>query len=160
MIKALAFGLALTAALPAFATTVVKISGGDPTLTFTIPDQPTAANTLDGVQLGYQNVAAMLDGTAVTIPYIVFNPEVYGGGITTAPVDYHPYAFDTPQLYSGQESNPKFGSSSYDLTNDETGQEDRLTISAAPEPATWAVMLLGVGLVGARLRRRSRAVCA
>jgi hypothetical protein len=30
-----------------------------------------------------------------------------------------------------------------------------VTLSAAPEPATWATMLLGFGLIGATMRRRA-----
>jgi hypothetical protein len=35
-----------------------------------------------------------------------------------------------------------------------------VTTATVPEPATWAVMLLGLGLAGTALRRRSRAALA
>ncbi|WP_310497277.1 choice-of-anchor C family PEP-CTERM protein [Sandarakinorhabdus sp.] len=37
---------------------------------------------------------------------------------------------------------------------------DNVSISLVPEPAMWAMMLAGFGLVGATMRRRSRAVAA
>ncbi|QYE33344.1 MULTISPECIES: Npun_F0296 family exosortase-dependent surface protein [Sphingosinicellaceae] len=37
---------------------------------------------------------------------------------------------------------------------------DNLSVGAVPEPATWAMMLLGFGMVGAATRRRSTAVTA
>lgn len=36
----------------------------------------------------------------------------------------------------------------------------RLSISAVPEPATWATMIIGFGVIGAALRRRPQAVTA
>ena len=35
---------------------------------------------------------------------------------------------------------------------------DNIGIAAVPEPATWALFILGFGVIGATLRRRSRAV--
>ncbi len=37
---------------------------------------------------------------------------------------------------------------------------DDISLSAAPEPASWAMMLAGFGLVGFSMRRRNRAVAA
>ncbi|AVA15418.1 MULTISPECIES: choice-of-anchor C family PEP-CTERM protein [unclassified Sphingopyxis] len=34
---------------------------------------------------------------------------------------------------------------------------DNVSVSAVPEPATWAMMLLGIGLIGGAMRRRSTA---
>ena len=53
-----------------------------------------------------------------------------------------------PQIYTGPESAPVFTPGVYTLTN------GVLTISAVPEPATWAMMLTGLGLVGWAARRR------
>ena len=40
-------------------------------------------------------------------------------------------------------------------SNDSTGLNFTLTSSAAPEPATWAMIILGFGVVGARARRKA-----
>lgn len=40
------------------------------------------------------------------------------------------------------------------------GLDDISLTTAIPEPATWGLMVTGFGLVGAGLRRRSRAVAA
>lgn len=42
------------------------------------------------------------------------------------------------------------------FTGDNTGSVD-VTITAVPEPATWAIMIAGFGLAGAALRRRTPA---
>lgn len=41
-------------------------------------------------------------------------------------------------------------------TTDDTAFIDKVSLSAVPEPATWAMMLLGFGLVGAGLRSRRK----
>lgn len=45
-----------------------------------------------------------------------------------------------------------------DYSNDSTGVN--LTLTAVPEPATWAMMIAGFGLTGAALRRRASAAAA
>jgi PEP-CTERM motif len=78
--------------------------------------------------------------------------------------------FDTPdsvydivgaQVYSGSESNPTFTPGVYtasDMNRDYLG--GTLTITAVPEPASWALMLIGLGALGAALRTSRRAPAA
>lgn len=153
MFRAIAFSLALGAAASASASVVVSISGGDPTLTFALPDHPAPASTLDGVQLGYRDVPGVLDGQAIVIPYVTFSPGQEWGGLYVL-VQYHPYSFTTPQLYTGPESSPTFSPLSYAVSNEATGQDDVLSISSVPEPSSWVTLLLGFGLVGFALRSR------
>ena len=67
---------------------------------------------------------------------------------------------DGPQLYSGAEATPTFLTGTFLLTEFGGTGTYTLTISnpaaaAVPEPATWAMMLAGFGMVGVGLRRRS-----
>ena len=61
-----------------------------------------------------------------------------------------------PQVFSGTTLEPTFLSGTYGFA-----PGYRLTISnAVPEPATWAMMIVGFGLVGLSARRRREAVAA
>jgi hypothetical protein len=59
-----------------------------------------------------------------------------------------------PQLYTGPESAPTFHKGSYALTGLSTPGDFTLTISAIPEPASWALMIIGFGLAGTAMRPR------
>jgi len=69
-----------------------------------------------------------------------------------------------PQVYSGSEANPVFAPGVFQGVNGLNQQAGTLTITAAaggvPEPATWGMMLVGLGVVGALARSRSRAALA
>lgn len=45
------------------------------------------------------------------------------------------------------------GSNAFNLT---TGMSFSAATGAVPEPATWAMMLLGMGMVGGAMRRKSK----
>ncbi len=59
------------------------------------------------------------------------------------------------QYYSQTEGKPLFLLGVYSGTNEFDGNQTTLTISV-PEPSTWAVMLLGLGMVGISARRRPK----
>lgn len=68
-----------------------------------------------------------------------------------------------PQLFSGTLAAPTFLLGSFDMTNAFGTPAGTLRISVGdeppviPEPATWAMMIAGFGLVGASIRRRRTA---
>lgn len=64
---------------------------------------------------------------------------------------------DGPQLYTGTEDNPVFKLGTFALTEYQGSGSYTLNISnisAVPEPATYGMLLAGLGLMGATLRRR------
>ena len=67
-------------------------------------------------------------------------------------------------LTDGLGSNPGYiGASApgqWWIVGTQSGEAGTLTISAAPEPAAWSLMILGVGGVGAALRTRRRKALA
>ncbi len=68
------------------------------------------------------------------------------------------------QYYTGDESAPTFVTGVYDDQYDSDSSQSATVnitdVSAAPEPATWALMLVGFGGLGGALRARRRAVAA
>ena len=67
--------------------------------------------------------------------------------------------FVGPNLFSGTAANPIFSAGTFSLSSIVSGNST-LTISslvgAVPEPGTWAMMILGLGMAGAGLRYRRR----
>ena len=122
----------------------------------------TAAKTLTftGLQIGnYESAFFDLSGiTGATItglsavgPNALFDPNAYGGAFATdVPTPTTSFTGDSLRIEwtsigstSGQFSFSDGGSSVFSYTT-----------AGVPEPATWALMILGFGAVGGAMRRR------
>ena len=118
----------------------------------------SAADTVQG-HYAWDSIAPLLLGAG---DYVI-GGEYLGGvfpnsltGVTTAPgynwvVDRQVgggFAFPTTPL------NGEYGQNGIALVNFSTGQS---LVAAVPEPATWAMMLIGFGAIGVSMRRRREA---
>ena len=134
--------------------------------TFTLPQSPTPSATNVSVPFfEIFNFPATIEGSSTTAGIAVFSVDgpslfwdsfildlgpggakVFTGSVLTpafTPGTYVYPAADLTQI-------PPLFPSTYPI-----GQET-LTISAVPEPATWATMLLGFGAIGFAMRRKAR----
>jgi hypothetical protein len=104
-------------------------------------------------------------GTKNYVASIDFYTDALGGGFNiddyynrTDPDVERPILNVTgASLISGPTSAPTFVAGSYILTNkNNAGERYSLLISAIPEPASWAMMLVGFGAIGVTMRRRTK----
>lgn len=105
-------------------------------------------------QAGFQSAIFDNVGYGSGTKFVRFYSASYGGGFGD---------FLGAQLYSGHYSAPTLLTGVFALTNTSKSPRGTLTVSAVsavaaavPEPGTWAMMLVGFGLVGgmARMQRR------
>ena len=85
------------------------------------------------------------DSLGAAESYVSYFPTSFGGGWQDAAGDFGPTG---GQVYTGSEAAPVFSAGTY---VESTGT---LTLTAVPEPSTWAMMLVGFGLVAAAARGR------
>ena len=119
------------------------------------PNQPTQATSPDGL-FYYDNV--VWPGAAQELS----NPGILFTGVSGT--EYNLFADDAThyELYTavnGSWSNHSYGAITMAQTFNQGGF-DRDTITGVPEPAAWALMILGFGGIGAVLRRRRAAFAA
>ncbi len=180
----LAAAAALTVATPSLAATVVNIDGlanasidgsnavdvalaaGTYTVTFT-QDQFTAFSRFSGeagcdanggnCSQGFENSARIVVG-GVTI---LFGDGAATGGI--GPIagggyfDSAARSFANAAQYSTTFTLANAGTASFYLYDDFLGDNRggvSLSVAGVPEPAAWALMILGFGAVGGAMRRR------
>jgi hypothetical protein len=164
-----AFALATSlAAFPALATQVlfdltsVKLNGDPGPFSghWTLDLMPTPSEDLGLLFVIDGPISGEFDfeGVANQINNLGFNVSVEGGGFSgnfgTDPTFNETFDGGATTLFTGPTSAPTFKLGTFELDSDST-----LTISAigAPEPVSWALMILGFGAVGAALRRRGTA---
>lgn len=161
--------VALAASAPANAAQLLfDFSGPSGTAVFQLDQNPTPdyVNTVlpGSDQFGFNNVAGVFDGTPGTASTINFGEGILASlNIVADRLGFT--QFSSPTLFTGSASDPTFLTGSFNLNNPFFGN-GTLTISSivagVPEPATWAMMIIGFGLTGAamRFRRRDAATAA
>lgn len=165
--KKLAFSMAAATfafASPAYAAPLLfNFSGPSGTAIFQLDSNPTPdsfQSFIGSDQFSFSNVAGTFGGVAGTASTISFGNGIFAGlSINAANLGFT--QFGNPTLFTGAPGNPTFLTGSFTLINPFFGNGN-LTISpaavagAVPEPATWAMMLIGFGGIGFAMRRRSK----
>lgn len=162
LISAAAAALATPAAANA-ATVLFDFTGDDGrSFTFTLeqgqtPDQAVSFGSATRIQ--FFDVPGTFTGLE-GMSNIAFGTGFFGSLQVSA---LGGNTFGGPDLFDGSETNPQFNLGEFELIPTAltpAGAGGSLTISqvaAVPEPATWAMMLVGFGFAGMMLRRRRTA---
>lgn len=132
---------------------------GDYTAQWSLETSNGPDGALDGTGFGFYDVEGFPDAI-FSVADITFYSAAAGGGLVIE--DYYGgyglVVTDGPQLYTGTEANPVFKLGTFSLTEYEGSGTYTLSISqavaAVPEPETYAMLLGGLALMGAMLRRR------
>lgn len=164
-LKSLVFASIIAVTLPAAAQAVPLLFTleGSRNATFTLDSMPVP-NSFTALQTNFTNVSGTFNGVDSTASLINFgrsdgifsaaalNILAPGLGFTQ---------FVGPVIFGGTTQNPSFAPGVFTLNSIVSGRST-LTISAfadsaVPEPASWAMLVLGFGLVGSTMRRRTLA---
>ena len=123
--------------------------------TATIPD--TFSSSVFGDQIQYASVPGVYGGVAETAT-IGFGTYLFAQ-LNVLAADLGFTQFGGPDLFSGDPMHPTFNIGTFPLTSIVSGVST-LSISeiaSVPETSTWAMMILGLSLVGfVTVRRQSR----
>ncbi len=151
--------VALAAAVPAQAELVrFELTGGK-TASFVIDTSVTpsfSSQTVFGDQVSYNGISGIFGGTPGT-GSIGFGTSIFAQlNIGGTALGFTQYAGAT-DLFSFVNSQPVFKTGTFALSSITSGPA-QITISSAatavPEPAAWAMLIVGFGAVGMTLRAR------
>ena len=129
---------------------------GDYSATWQLDSEALPDEVSFGERIAYIDVVGSYDGAATEYADIIFWNAQQDGGLTIQDYYGDQVLLDSVglQIYGGSEDSPLFMTGVYSLTELEGTGQYTLTISAVPEPATYGMVLAGVGLIGAVMRRR------
>ena len=150
--------LALSAAA-AHADPYNFVVSGDYSASWQMDSSPTPDDWGDGFRFVLWDYAGNFPGSTNGMVDISFYSEGAGGGMVLNDLASFTMLLNTAseQLYTGTEAAPTFTPGSFAMTGWGDGTEYTLTISAAtpvPEPASYALMFGGLGVLGLLARRR------
>jgi hypothetical protein len=159
----LAVALVLSAgyASEASATTLLFNFDGSFTASFELDSMPTPTSFTDFGFLGqstFADVPIVFNGVDRTANLIFGTGLAAKLNIVGPGIPFTQLSGDT--LFTGTTANPVFSPGVFRLQNPFLGQSLTVTITPAPtagaipEPATWAMLIAGFGLMGVAMRRR------
>jgi hypothetical protein len=133
---------------------------GNGNASFVIDSSKTNPWSVNNTGITYANVAGIYNGTSTSRYVQFFNDTGYGG----FNIGFIGQGKGT-MFYTGSNANPVFTVGTFTLLPFAFGTSGGYTVTikeviaaAVPEPATWAMMLVGFGMIGGAARYRRRAV--
>ena len=161
--------LGAAAGSPAWAATYLFSITGDYSASFQLSSSPAPVSSFasDPNFFWLTNVSGTYQGSAGARDAYFYTSAIGGGlGLKNTNNSTFTFVSDGPQLFTGPNTAPTFMLGTFSLVQFLGPGRYSLTISdlsggtppagAVPEPATWAMMLLGFGCVGFSMRRQRR----
>ncbi len=153
--------VALTAT-GAYADTYNFALTGDYTANWQLTSSPTPDDKEDDTAFVLSNVPGTFTGASTGVVDLYFWNADVGSGLEIhdlAAGDVVLFSSISDQLYTGTEASPTFKLGSFAMT--EFGGTDTYTltvtnVSAVPEPESYALLLAGLGAMGAVVARRRK----
>jgi hypothetical protein len=124
--------------------------GADSPATFTLDRNPTPTRT-SGDAFAIDDISVMVGGATKTY-------NIAFGGQSFPFINYSTagdseLGTGSEALFTGPASSPTFSTGDFSFEVNPSEAPLQIMVSAAPEPATWSLLLCGVALAGAGLRR-------
>ncbi|MET3712165.1 hypothetical protein ABIC65_002877 [Sphingomonas trueperi] len=145
---------AVAAAAPANAAQYRFVITGSQTIKFVLDASPTPPVVDPGNYFVLAGVTGTINNVSTTFdlgfgsPSYFFNFGLINNVIGTG------FVSTGTSLFTGPESAPTFKLGTFSLTPNTPDPDYTLTITAVPEPASWAMLLAGFGALGMMVRRR------
>ena len=157
LVMAIAMPVAATAATFGFTVKTADGHGGfAPSFSFRLTDRPTPNAFNDTPGFGFFQIdnvtltpAASATGVPASPKNLQFYTEITGGAFASSDIEINYFGL---QLFDGSVSAPRFITGDYDLYVPSGDIGGKLNIAAVPEPANWAMLIGGLGLIGATCR--------
>jgi hypothetical protein len=157
----------LTLGTPAQAVLLNYSLTGDYTANWQFDSNQIPLDASEGFGIIYDAVKGSYAAPLSDIAEVCFFNDALGGGLQLNTIGTFDGVVSTagPQLYSGSELKPTFLTGTfkflgYDVVNEvaDPSRSYTLKVSAAvPEPASWAMLIAGFGLIGGAMRRQKAA---
>lgn len=159
----MSIGAALAVAampVPAQAVLLTFELTGSRSATFQLDSNPTPttfSSSAFGNQISFANVSGTFNGAPGTATIGFGSGDIFAAlNITGTSLGFTQFA--GPDIFTGTAAAPIFAPGTFALTSIVSGNSTlRVSQAAAavPEPATWAMLIVGFGIVGYAMRRRS-----
>jgi hypothetical protein len=139
---------------------------GDYKANWQIDTEQIPADAQEGLGIIFDNIKGTYAAPLSDIAEVCFFNEGIGGGIQLNTIGTFDGVVSTagPAVYTGSELSPtfltgKFQFQGYDVVNEVVDPSRSYTLRvsvAVPEPTSWAMLIVGFGLVGGTVRSRRR----